>query len=250
MAIALLLLVDCRLASELRSTSHFVPVAGEERVRSEPGAQELGEHLAEVLPEALAGFARRSRLAPPQSVTVFACATIESFAAYTGSRRAGATATRRGIFVSPKPENTPSRLPGLLIHELSHLVQIQALGAISFVRRVPIWFTEGLAVYWSDGVGAESCSEERARELLRTGVIFELRSSGSLVERDGTKGSQLSQHEFYREAGMFVAFLDQRHEGALLVLLRGLEKSSFEDAFLAAFGESLSEAWAAFVQAT
>jgi hypothetical protein len=175
------------------------------------------------------------------------CASIASFVAHGASARAGAITSNHRIFVSPKPENTPERIPRLLVHELSHLHLAQHLGLIR-AASLPVWFSEGLAVDVSDGAGAEGVSEGDARSAIERGNAF-VPDEGSLWSHPGAGAAHLAEHLFYREAALFIAHLRALSPRGFHALLDSLERDGdFGSAFRAAYHEPVANEWARFVR--
>jgi hypothetical protein len=135
----------------------------------EPGAEHMAGVVAAAMPAAVETVERRQygRFIVP--VRVYVCATVDSFAKYTASPRAGGHTMGGRVFLSPKPENTDERIPRLLAHELSHLHLGQRLSLI-LSGRLPVWFEEGLAVEVSGGGGAEGVTTGRCAERSRRGA--------------------------------------------------------------------------------
>lgn len=231
-----------------KSTDHFVPHPADARIRYEPGAEPLADVLSAALPDAIATIelAQYRPFAAP--VQVYACASIESFEAYgaTSGREGGFVLNER-LFISPKPENTPERLPRLLTHELSHLHLEQQLGLLRMAR-LPFWFKEGLAVYVSGGGGAENATPEDARIAIRHGRVF-LPEVGSLFAPKLLHDYDLAPHLFYRQASLFIGYLKQTDEAAFKALLLGLhERPSFATAFEEVYGQTIEKVWEVFVR--
>ncbi len=232
-----------------KSTDRFVPHANDARVLFERGAEGMAGQVAQALPEAIraveAGHFRKF----PRPVKVYVCASIESFRSY-GWRvgNAGGFVLNQRLFLSPKPENTAERIPRLLTHELSHLHLEQQIGALRMNRDLPSWFKEGLAVHVSDGGGAENVAEEQARESIAGGRQLIPEETGSLVFNTNARAHGLEPHMFYRQSGMFIAYLQRTDEARFKTLLLAIEDgNALERAFQNAYGKSLEIAWREFV---
>ena len=233
----------------MRSTAAFVPAPREPRVRYEPGAELAAETVAAALPGAIDTVERalggRFEEPPP----VFVCATLATFAEYAGSPRAGGHTRAGRVFISPKPENTPERLPRVLTHELVHLYFEQHAGALASARHIPPWFGEGLAALVS-GAGAEQVSEGEAARAIAEGRRIEPKEEGSLFGRDLGPGAGLSVHMFYRQGAMLVGFLRDGDPHAFADLLRALEDGAwFGAAFERSYHAPLGAWWQRFVAA-
>jgi hypothetical protein len=235
-----------KLATAHRSTSQFRPTA-DARVSYEPGAEAMGRQLAAAMPTAVATVEARMFGPFERPIRVYACATIESLTSYGADARAGGHTLNHRIFISPKPENTPERVPRVLTHELSHLHLGQRRG-LTDVGNLPVWFVEGLAVDVSGGAGTEGVSEDEARRAIAAGRTFVPDVEGSLFHRRGAGAAGLGEHMFYRQAGMFVSFLRALDRTRFAALLEKVEDGAgLGDAFPAPYGMSVAEAWRQFV---
>jgi hypothetical protein len=175
-------------------------------------------------------------------IQVYVCATITSFASYGANPRAAGLTTNHRVFLSPKPEDTPERVPRVLAHELTHLHLSQGRTFL-LSPKVPAWFDEGLAVDVSGGAGAEGVTEEEARAAMAQGRMFVPRD-GSLWRRDGARSFGLDEHLFYRQAQMFVASLRRRDEQSFVALLADVEGGrGMEESVRRAYGQDLGELW-------
>jgi hypothetical protein len=231
-----------------RSTDQFRAYAADPRVRYEPGAEEQARRVAAVLPAALQAVERaqyRDFVAP---VTIYVCASRRSFKAYGApSGREGGFVLNKRLFIGPKSENTGERLPRLLTHELSHLHIEQQTGLLR-AARIPSWFSEGLAVYVAKGGGAETVTDDQARDALRHGRYFQPDAEGSVLFPKRAHDYGLTPHLFYREAALFVAFLAQRDPAAFRDLLLAVEDATpFTDAFHAAYRTDIADLWRSFL---
>jgi hypothetical protein len=244
-AIAFLLVV---LAPLFRSTDGFQTHAEETRVRFEHGAEHAATVVARALPDAMAEIERTHFGAFTKPVEIYVCASTASFERY-GFHAAGAGGfvLNGRLFISPKSQNTPERLPRLLMHELSHLHFEQRLGFIAFARHVPGWFKEGIATHFSGGSGAENVSEAKAREAIACGNVFRLETRGSLRSPQTGARDGLNPHLFYRQSALFVAFLARKNPGAFERLVREIQaRRSFSAAIERAYGHDARALWKEF----
>jgi hypothetical protein len=236
----------CRaLAAANRSVEQFQQSHTDARVFFEPGAEALAEDVAANLERAVADVAQAQRGPFVIPVRVFVCATVESFHSYGASLHAGGHTLNHRVFISPKPENTAERVPRLLRHELSHLHLGQRLSLVADAS-VPPWFSEGLAVRVSGGGGAEGVSEADARRAILEGRTFSPDSGGVFQRRYGVDFG-LPEHLFYRQAALFLDFLDGLDRTAFVKLIDLVEHGeSLEQAFQASFGTGIQTLWARF----
>src|SRR5687768_4543737 len=70
------------LRAALRSTSHFIPAPEDDRVRLEPGAEQLASIVAHALPRAIATVEREHYGMFAKPVVIYVCATPDSVAKY------------------------------------------------------------------------------------------------------------------------------------------------------------------------
>jgi hypothetical protein len=232
----------------LRSPKNFLALAGDARVRYEPGAEAAAATIARALPEAIATVERGqfSRFVKP--VEVYVCASTDTFERY-GHRVAGAGGfvLNGRLFISPKEQNTTERLPRLLVHELSHLHLDQQLGTLTLTRRVPNWFKEGLAVYVSLGAGAENVTETQARDSILAGRLFRRDLKGNLLSPQTGARDGLAAHMFYRQSALFVEFLAGRGRTAFERLMAAIQRrQKFAAAVVTAYGTDIDGLWQEF----
>jgi hypothetical protein len=219
------------LRAAWRSTEQFLPCAVDGRVRFEAGAEKLADIVAHALPDAIATVEREQYGPFAKPVVIHVCATPESVVSYGGPKGAGGFVLNARLFVSPKAQNTAERLPRMLAHELSHLHFDQRLGMIGHARKIPSWFKEGLAVLVSSGGGAESVPESEALAAIAAGKTFTPATSGRLLFERSGRSYGLSEHMWYRQCALLVAFLRGKDATAfrqLVVLLA--EGTRFESA--------------------
>lgn len=211
----------CHLVEEAeaatRSTSLFHVSPNDLRVAYEPGAEEMARIIEAAMPNAVETVERQLNAPLGIPIHVYVCATLDTFAKFTASPRAGGHTINHRVFISPKPENTQERLPRILMHELTHLHLGQKRGLLS--GRVPVWFDEGLAVAVSGGGGAEGVSDEDLRRAISEGRTFSPETGGS----KGASSYGLDAHAFYGQAGMFVGYLWSLDERSFRALLRAIE---------------------------
>ncbi len=148
------------------------------------------------------------------------------------------------------------RLAAVLTHELSH-AHLLGWRSSLFLARPPSWFTEGLAVMASEGGGAEGVSEEIAAQAILRGYAIAIGNKGRWLDFDAIPfaieplGLSIPRQRLaYREAAMFVAWLQARDRGAFARLLEGIETGRpFSAAFLASYGADSQDLWRSFVSA-
>lgn len=138
------------------------------------------------------------------------CESKKNFSKFTGLNRIIKAAVFNGkIFLSAGLREQPERIPTLTTHELSHLHLIQHIGTSKYVRNIPSWFVEGLAVFISNGGGAENVSEKDAARAILDGACFHPDSTGSFLFPKTASSYHLKPHMFYRQSAMFVQFMKE-----------------------------------------
>lgn len=233
-----------------QSTSHFVSLPEDTRVRYEPGAEQNARIVAKALPHAVKTVEGGHQQPFPKPIVVYVCATEKSFESYGfGVKGAGGFVFGERLFLSPKPVNTAERLPRVLTHELSHLHLEQMIGSWRATSRLPGWFKEGLAVVVSNGAGAETVSETQARRAIVEGRVFHREGTGSLLFPQTAAREGLPAHLFYRESALFVDFL--RHssrEGFARMLQEIYGGKKLSAAVQSGFGRDLDGLWEEFTR--
>ena len=133
-----------------------------------------------------------------------------------------------------------------LVHELAHLLLYQHAGGIAYMQ-IPAWFREGLAVAVSGGAGAEASGVEEAARSILAGHAFDPAETGSLFHNRIASSYGLRSSVFYRQAGMFVAYLMKRSPAAFQRALQDvLQGGDFQHSFAAAYGQPVAAFWPAF----
>jgi hypothetical protein len=236
--------------ASLKSTSDFHPLVIDNRVLAESGAEDMAMQVAGYLPEAIRTVEKEQYRDFIKQVTVYVCATEDSFAGHTGlSKRArGAMITK--VFLSARlkdPEFNES-LKAILTHELSHLHLQQQLGVYHYNANIPAWFQEGLAVMVSNGGGAEKVSEAEAMKTILEGKHFTPEAHGSFFWHKSGSSYDLEPHMFYRQAALFVRYIKRQSEFKFgLFMLAIADGGDFDKAFRATYGMSIDETWQDFI---
>jgi hypothetical protein len=230
-------------AAYARLVYRFIRVDSPFDVRYQAGQEERAKAVAGMLDDAIGRIERvfNAKLNRP---VVFCLQTESEYATYTAAGGSRGVCTVLGeVCLSPKIQDNHAELRGILVHELTHAAVLQRIGAWKYLREVPAWFDEGLAVDVSQGGGAEKVSEAEAREAILAGKHFDPERTGKLY----ADAFGLSAHMFYRQAGMFVGHLKRETPSFVPSILTELERGlAFPDAFERAAGRRLQAAWAQF----
>lgn len=234
---------SAQVVAAMRSTSDFQPTS-DPRVFFEPGGERLVPAVVGAVPSGtlrVEAFFGRPFTLP---VRIYVCATLDRYTKLTGSEKSGGhTTILKKIFISPKPENTPERVPAVVTHELAHLHVAQDLGLWQG-RRLPSWFNEGVATLASEGGGAEGVSEEDAKRAIVAGQrLTPDESAGRTATSFG-----LAPHMFYAQGALFLRSLKSRDPAAFQRLLASVERGTeLPRAFEQAYGAPIGTLWEAFV---
>jgi hypothetical protein len=232
-----------QVVTAMRSTSGFEP-SSDPRVFSEPGSERLVPAVVGAMPAAthrVEAFFGRPFTVP---VRIHVCATLDSYNKFTGSERSGGhTTMMKKIFISPKPENTPERVPAVVAHEMTHLHVAQGLG-LWRARGIPSWFGEGLATLVSGGGGAEGVSDADAARAIAAGQrLTPDESPGRTASSFG-----LTPHMFYAQGALFLRDLSVRNPEAFRRFIAGVEGGTeLGRSFRDAYGAPLGALWETFV---
>lgn len=177
----------------------------------------------------------------------YLCGTKQCFEDMTGvdNRFIRGAATPRGVIISPDILEWRESAEPILVHELSHLMLKQRLGL--FHRPPPAWFNEGFAVFISGGAGAERVTREEAIEAIRAGRHFEPVRRGRLLRPSTARDYDLTTHMFYRQAWLFLEFLDEREPDSVASLAgRVARREGFSASFDSIYGAPPDELWEEF----
>ncbi len=251
--VIILSIFGCRLVRTglalLKSKAHFIPLESDKRVLYEPGAEEFARRVAGYLPEAIAKVEKEHYRRFVKPVSVYLCATEESFSRYTGLSKGIRGALTNKVFLSGKLWKQPESIGSILTHELSHLHLQQQLGWYGFSANLPAWFKEGLATFVSGGGGAETVNKNEAGKAIIEGKHFLPETRDSLLFPKSSSSYGLKPHLFYRQSAMFVTYLKKLDETKFCTFLLVLEDGeNFKKSFISIFGVSIDKVWQEFVQ--
>jgi hypothetical protein len=201
-------------------------------VRYEAGALDRARIVAALLPDTIARVEAVHGRPFAHPVIVGVYVTPEAYAAANGTGVAGAVGVNflGRVILSPSLFTTKRRrLPAMLTHELSHAHVRSWMSELRFIA-LPNWFKEGLAVMVSDGGGAEEVSVADARDAIRWGDHIALKTDGSVLDWVGVRmvrPPEVPETSFrtqmaYRQAGMFVAFLQDTNPTAFAAMMQAI----------------------------
>ena len=235
--------------ASLKSTDDFISMSVDQRVFAEPGAEDVATVVAKNLPEAIAKVEKEQYQPFAGPVAVYVTRDEESFATFTGVAKEVRGAVILKIFLSGGLRKEPERIKRILTHELSHLHLGQRLGMVyGYNATLPAWFQEGLAVVVSGGGGAEKMSEAGAVKAIMEGKSIRPEGTGSFFFKKFAYSYGLKPPMFYRQSGMFVAYLRHLDEARFRKFLLAVEEGrGFGEPFAEAFGMGMDGAWQQFV---
>ena len=247
------------LVAQINDPADLPALAGDARVRFEPGARACAERVAAALPAAIATIEAEHSwpFARPPVVGVYADFSTYARANGVGDTDVAAVSRAGRAILSPVLCATESgRLASVLTHELSH---VHLFGwRPRHTPRPPQWFTEGLAVRASNGGGAESVSDDEAAQAIRRGYAIVLDDSSwanflsipfAVAPTCGQECDLRSyrQRLAYREAALYIGWLRRRDPDAFARLMRALESgANFDAAFRVAFAATPQGLWKEF----
>jgi hypothetical protein len=256
------LLAGCGPVSALLHDPRGLPcIDADCRIRYEPGAEAYAEAIGDILPRAKKRIESRQGRPFGRPFVVVAFADDADYAAANGraSTLPHGVAFMDRITLSPRLwRDDRGELEPYLTHELSHAHLLSHMSSLALIH-IPAWFTEGLAVWASDGGGATRVSPAEAARAIAEGLTIETPDeTGALgqmslpfVKDFRDDNPYRRAHMAYRQAGMFVGWLHDRDQKAFAALLdRVVNGESFRSAFAASFGVSVALAWREFASQT
>lgn len=242
-------LASCgQIGAIFRSTDHFTKFESDQRIHYETDALDIALQVAQNLGNGIKRVEEQQYGPFNKAVPIYVCGTKENFAKFTGLNQKIKAAVFNGkIFLSATLREQPEQIPTLTTHELSHLHLIQQIGTTKYVRNIPSWFVEGLAVFVSNGGGAENVSEKDAARAILNGACFHPDSTGSILFPKTASSYHLKPHMFYQQSSMFVQYIKEydpeKFKGFLQVIQNG---AKFDRAFRASYGRDVDVYWAKF----
>jgi hypothetical protein len=251
LAAVCMLLAGCGLtvshSRALLPLENFVALAGDSRIRVEPGSEAFGEQVAQALPQAIAAVEAAHYLPFARPPRVYVCGTEDCFKRYVLTPRlAAAVVPDNRLILSPTLGGREKhRLSALLTHELAHLHLGQRIG--HYHSTLPVWFHEGWASLTAAGGGADSMTDARVFEAIRAGKRVNLDARDTPDTRHRAAASQLSIFEFYRQSMLLVGWLKAQDEARFKALVLAVQDNTdFEIAFWNIYGQAPATRLAGF----
>lgn len=251
---AVVLLAACSpiksLAALSRSADHFLPFAGDDRIRIEAGAEPFAAAISPYVADAIAKVESGHYAPFSAPATIYVCETKDSYYRLTGQRTPAVVTNK--LFLSPDLFQDQKPVDRYLAHELSHLHLIQGLGPLGSVR-LPSWFKEGLAELVSGGATGSSVALTEAYVAINSKHRFYPDEGRNIISsffspRYGSYWN-IENRMFYRQSMLFVEFMrDYDHDAFRRFLVAVEGGTKFKKAFRTAYGCELTILWGKFLE--
>lgn len=226
----------------LPKMSATLPVYGEK------GAELIAGDISAALPTSIQRIEATHGGKMNSLPAIVVCATdacYQHYAAVPGSA-AETLGDKRISINGSKILNERRNAVQLFTHELSHYYWYSQ--GIGFQPR---WFEEGLAVWASNGGGAEDVSVQAAEQAIRNGRTINptLNSGFWNYLTEPPLPPENNWHMYYRQSGIFVQYLHDADPAGFNRLLDALRSTKvFQTAWSAAYGKNLDELWTQFIK--
>jgi hypothetical protein len=110
-----------------RSTDDFMSLKDNPSIQYEQGSKALAESISPFVHPAIQTIENRQGDFR-EAVIIYLPNSIDRFADYCASTRPSSCVVGDRLFMSPKLLDQQERIPGILVHELSHLQFTQSVG--------------------------------------------------------------------------------------------------------------------------
>jgi hypothetical protein len=201
----------------------FQPSAADPRVWTVAGGEAQARQVSALLDDAIGRVEGVHGLPFQTPPRVHVCPDDPCFSRHvrTPGLTAAVVADNR-LILSPRLfGREAARLPGILVHELSHLHLGQRVG--HYTAWFPVWFHEGLATLVADGAGSEYASPFQAGIIWNEGGQIDFGARDTPERRHRADAFQLNIHHFYRQSWRFMTWLRQRDPAAFRAWLLALQ---------------------------
>jgi hypothetical protein len=247
-------LLGCNMAQQGhhtgRSADNFKTLEADSRISYEPHAEDIARSVASFLPESIATVERELHGPFVKAVQVKIFESADNFAASTGvSKQEWGVMMSGTVYLSGLVKTAPGdHIKALLAHELVHLYLQQRLVATKRHPTLPMWFEEGLAEFVSGGSAMVMVSEQDAIRAILAGNHFFSDAAGKLEQPERCKYG-VEAHMFYRQAEMFVAYLQSLEEAKFRSLILALaDGEDFDISWRSHLGIPVDNAWRKFTE--
>lgn len=251
---ALILLINVTGCSHIysRLSYEFEKLPSSPNINYETGAEDLAKHTEEHLHDLIADVEtfQFRRFKSREEIQIYLFNDKKRYSNYSlASARSRGSATTNEVYISPIIRDRIDTFSSILKHELSHVHIRQFTGTWNYVRNIPGWFLEGLAVETSNGGGAENVSDEEAIAFIKKGQHFTPRDKGGFLSHNSAHDYDLKPHMYYRQAGLFVRFLKtQNPQSFKLSYISLTDGASFDSVWETHYDQSIAELWEHFLK--
>ena len=167
------------------------------RIFYEAGGETLASEIASFL-DAKAKLIETRQYSPfSKPINVFILMSESSGKRYCASDRVRGCVINQRLYVTNRAKTT---LQSLVQHELSHLHLEQKLGMLRYHSQIPAWFQEGLAVFVSNGAGAERVTFSNAIQAIKTEKSIQPNTRRSLLSPKRAAEFGLKNSMFYAQS--------------------------------------------------
>jgi hypothetical protein len=227
----------------------FHEYESDSRILYETGAEANARIVADSLNIIMKCIEKKQYFPFINKVKIYIFSDLKNYERHSPSKgSAGSTFGSRYIILSPKKANTTKRLPRVLAHELSHF-QMSGYTSIFKLLLLPTWFKEGLAVWASEGTGAENVTESEAQLAILENKQINPVYHEAIFWGKRSHPKDMSTHMFYRQSGMFIEYLYQIDSTRFKKLFYMLyEKNEFEKSVILAYDKPIELLWEDFIQ--
>jgi hypothetical protein len=248
LALISIFVFGCSSSKLYQTPTGFIQLPTDSRVWYENGAREKAELISSVLDEKIK-IIEESHYRPfKQEIRFYVFSSQDSYSKYSPQPKSGAESFGDKILISPKKKNTDSRIPGVVTHELSHYHLFGYLGLYQS-RITPRWFIEGIAVWVSNGTGAEKAHKEDAIDKIIEGNHINPVTRHPLFFGENSHPPGMKTHMFYRQSALFVEYLNSLSSSNFKELIQGVEEGkSFSAVFEKAYGNKPATIWDQFTE--
>jgi hypothetical protein len=235
----------------LKSKSHFIEHSKNDKVLFEHGAEDFADSIANYLSKAIKRVEQVHGLPFEESFNIYVCKTQKSFnefAVNTSAYPIRGTALLGDVFIAPSAFNFRGidTHKETLAHELSHLHFQQRLGFIDR-RKLPVWFSEGLADYVA-GSGGEGIETSDAINFILSGKHFIPEKEGDILGTVSGAANGLSGPMFHQQVKMFVTYIiesDSLKFKSFVIKIQ--EGETFSETFDKIVGTTIQDKWDGFL---
>ena len=235
-----------------KSKSYFIKHSLADNVYYEPGAEVYADSIVRFVPIAIERVEQVHGLPFEEPFKIYVCNTQKSFNEFTAITITRfpirGTAMMGDVYIAPSAFNFIGfdTHEETLTHELSHLHFQQRLGFFTR-RKIPAWFSEGLADFVA-GSGGEGISDSEAVNFILSGRHFIPEEEGETFGTIKKASNSLSGPMFHKQVKMFVTFIIESDSLKFKSFLREIQNGeSFNESFNKKMNSEIKDKWEQFV---